>query len=75
MCPVLLFLVLCARQLSVTEGFPDHCNFEWLFSKLGMSVIIHQTAVGDGIVSKFHFLPTAPAAQQLSAVGFLLLQV
>lgn len=36
-----------------------------------MSVIMHQTAVGYGILSKFHFLPTAPAAQQLSAVEFL----
>lgn len=67
-CP---FCVLCARQLSVTEGFPDHCSFELLFSKLGMSVIIYHTAVGYGILSKFHFLPTAPAAQQLCAVGFL----
>lgn len=67
-CP---FCVLCARQLSVTEGFPDHCSMEWLYSKLGVSVIIRQTAAGYGILSKFHFLPPAPAAQQLSAVGFL----
>lgn len=45
---------------------------ECLYSKLGVSVIIPQTAVGYGIWRKFHFLPTSPAAQQLSAVAFSL---
>lgn len=52
-CP---FCVPCFRQLSVTEGFPDHCSMEWLSSKLGVSAIIPQTAAGYSILSKFHFL-------------------
>lgn len=52
-CP---FCVPCFRQLSVTEGFPDHCSMEWLSAKLGVSAIIPQTAAGYSILSKFHFL-------------------
>lgn len=53
------------------EGFPRHCSVEWLYGELGVSVIIPQTAAGYGILSKFHFLLTAPAAQKLFAVGLV----
>lgn len=61
-------------QLSVTEGFPDHCSMDWVSGKLGVSAIIPQSAAGYSILSKFHILCayTAPAVCQLSAVGFLL---
>lgn len=52
-CP---FCAPCFRQLSVTEGFPDHCSMEWLSSKQGVSAIIPQTAAGYSILSKFPFL-------------------
>ena len=65
------FRVPCFRQLSVTEGFPDHCSMEWL-SKLGVSAIIPQTAAGYSILSKFHFLCVRRLLLLPSAVGFLL---
>lgn len=59
------------RQLSVTEGFPDHCSMERLSGELGVSAIIPQTAAGYSILSKFYFL-CAYCCCCSAAVGFLL---
>lgn len=69
-----MYFVCAVCQTAVSNtGFPDHCGMERLFSRLGLSAIIPQTAAGYSILSKFHFLcASATATQQRSAVGFLL---